>query len=112
MMRWVFVLLISAAAGAQVGEVQGLGPTSRVKPPVPSDKPADPAAGRGATQAPAIAGRGAAQTPPAGRGGRGTPAPVAGAAVLPKDLKFPPLRAVQVPAITTATLSNGFKISL
>jgi hypothetical protein len=42
------------------------------------------------------------------RGGRGTTS----AGVLPKDLKFPPLRPIQTPNITPLTLSNGMKLML
>jgi zinc protease len=31
---------------------------------------------------------------------------------LPKDLKYPPLRSIQIPNITTTTLPNGMKVSL
>ena len=51
-----------------------------------------------------------ASAPPA-RAGRGAVA-AAPAIPGPKDLKYPPLRAVQPPAFTTATLSNGLKISI
>ena len=98
------LLVFCAAAFAQAGEVQGLGPP---KPVAPAEKPADAVAGRGAAQSPA-AGRGAA----AGRGGRGAAAAPTAVPVSPKDLKFPPLRAVQIPNITSVTLPNGLKIAL
>jgi len=54
----------------------------------------------------------AAQTPApaAGRGGRSAPAVSAG--LNPKDLKFGPLRPIQMPKITTFALANGLKVSM
>jgi len=66
-------------------------------------------------------GRGAAgtQATPPGRGGRGAAAPAAtastkspSAATGPRDLKYPPLHAVQPPKPVTATLRNGMKLYL
>jgi zinc protease len=78
------ILLLAAAAHPQVGGIPGS------RPPVKTENPAPPAAGRG---------RGSA------------PAPAAGA-LSPKDLKYPPLGAIQAPNAATFTLPNGMKVSL
>ena len=79
------ILLLAAAARAQEGGIPGLGPTVKTGKPAP----------------PATAGR-----------GRGTAPAAAGGAFSPKDLKYPPLRAIQAPNAATFTLPNGMKLSL
>ena len=67
-------------------------------------------AGAGEAEKPAAdkPGQPAAATPPV-RGGRGgAPAP----AVSLKDIKFPPLRSIQTPALSPITLPNGMKLVL
>jgi zinc protease len=67
------------------------------------------AGGRGATIGASVQeGR-----PAAGRGGRVAAAPAAATtAISPKDLKYPPLRPIQIPNITSLTLPNGMKLML
>jgi zinc protease len=73
-----------------------------------------------APKAEAAGGRGAAsgtsaqegQPPAAGRGGGGSAAPAAAATPTPKDLKYPPLRPIQIPNVTSVTLPNGMKLML
>ena len=77
------IFLVAAAARAQGGLGSGL--------------PRAPQA------APATAGR--------GRGSAASPAAASGA-FSPKDLKYPPLRSIQVPDAATFTLPNGMKVSL
>ena len=50
----------------------------------------------------------AAQTPPAAPANR----PAAAAVPSVKDLKFPPLGAIQIPAVETFTLPNGMRVFL
>src|ERR1035438_6987488 len=85
MKTWLGILLLAAASRAQSGAIPGSAP-----------KPAAPTA------------------PPAAARGRGTPAaPVAAAGVVsPKDLKYPPLRAIQAPDFAVFTLPNGMKLYL
>ena len=86
MKTWLGILLLAAAARAQSGAIPGSAP-----------KPA-------AAQA----------APPAAARGRGTataPASAAGV-VSPKDLKYPPLRAIQAPDFAVFTLPNGMKLYL
>ena len=56
----------------------------------------------------------ATPTPPtAGRSRVTAPSPAAASgAISPKDLKYPPLRAIQAPNAATFTLPNGMKVSL
>ena len=92
------ILLMAAGARAQVGI-----PPSRGSE---TGRPAAAAAGRGVTAAP---GTTAAQ----GATGRGRGATAAPAGALPpKDLKYPPLHTLQVPAAATFTLPNGMKLRL
>jgi zinc protease len=79
---WLGMLLLAVSAGAQSDAIPGLGPTPAAPHP----------AGRG---------RGAATAPGAG-GGVGSP----------KDLKYPPLRAIQAPDSAVFTLPNGMKLYL
>src|SRR5262249_33848731 len=44
-----------------------------------------------------------------GRGGRGAPGT---GGIMPKDLKHPPLRPIEVPNVASATLPNGMKLLL
>jgi zinc protease len=88
----LLMLSVAAAFGQKVPGIPGLDPPTAATP-------AKPAAGRGgkpaATAAPAPA-----------------PAPAAAVAPGPKDLKFPPARVVQMPALTSFTLANGMKVYL
>ena len=86
MKTWLGILLLAAAARAQSGAIPGSAP----KPAAPQAAP--PAAGRG----------------------RGTPAApaAAGGVVSPRDLKYPPLRAIQAPDCAVFTLPNGMKLYL
>src|SRR5260370_36005251 len=96
------ILLMAAAACAQDGGISGSG-----APKI--EKPAAPSGGRGGTQA-----SGAPTAPStAGRGRGATVAPAAAGGVpSPKDLKYPPLRAIQPPNATAFTLPNGMKLYL
>src|ERR1039457_2933747 len=77
------ILLVAAAARAQ--GIVGSGPAKTAKPALAT----------------------------AGRGRGSAPAPAAGSGTLsPKDLKYPPLPAIQVPNAATFTLPNGMKVSL
>jgi zinc protease len=90
------ILLVAAVARAQGTFGSDLPRTA---------KPAPATAGRGSTQT----GGTAAAPPTAGRGRGSAPSP---AALSPKDLKYPPLRSIQVPNAATFTLPNGMKVSL
>jgi zinc protease len=92
------ILLVAATARAQVRET----PASR---PPRTEEPAPSTAGRGGTQA-----NGNPSTPAAGRGR--APAPASAGTLLPKDLKYPPLRTLQAPVAATFTLPNGMKLYL
>ena len=76
------VFLLATAAVAQDPGVAG----------TKTEKPAPPAAGRGPATAPANV--------------------AAGSTVSPKDLKYPPLRTIQMPPAASFTLPNGMKIYL
>src|ERR1019366_1883673 len=97
--RILGILLLAAAVRAQDGGIPAPGAPK-------TEKPAPPAAGRGGPQAP-----GAPATAGRGRGTASAPA-AAGGAFSPKDLKYPPLRAIQAPNAATFTLPNGMKLSL
>ena len=90
------ILLVAAVARAQGTLGSGVPRTA---------KPVPPAASRGTTQphGASAAGR--------GRGAAAAPAAASGA-FSPKDLKYPPLRSIQVPDAATFTLPNGMKVSL
>ena len=77
------ILLVAAVAHAQ-GTLGSIAPRTA--------KPAPATAGRGRVTAPAPA--------------------AAGGAFSPRDLKYPPLRAIQAPNAATFTLPNGMKVSL
>jgi len=104
MYRYLAIALLSiSAAFAQ--------PVPTTQPPLrPAPKSEPPKA---AAPKPDAGQADAAETPegtsaPAARGGRGAgPSPI-----LPKDLKYPPLRPIQVPNITSFTLPNGMKLLL
>ena len=99
LLRILGILLLAAAVRAQDGGIPAPGAPK-------TEKPAPPAAGRGGTQAP-----GAPATAGRGRGTASAPAAASGA-FSPKDLKYPPLRAIQAPNAATFTLPNGMKLSL
>ena len=103
MRTWLIVLVACASAFAQAGAVPDLGPDPTAKPQTQPGRPATAPAGRGAAPA-APSG--------AGRSGRGAPAPAAAALPNPRDLKYPPLRTVQIPGLVTSTLANGLKVAL
>ncbi|MGD0771446.1 MAG: pitrilysin family protein [Candidatus Solibacter sp.] len=84
MKTWLGMLLLVASARAQSDAIPGLG----------RQPAAPPAAGRG---------RGAA-TAPAAAGGVSVGSP--------KDLRYPPLRAIQAPDFAVFTLPNGIKLYL
>jgi predicted Zn-dependent peptidase len=93
--------------GTAVFSALALAQTVRTPQPTPQ---ADAPGGRGAASG-ASAREGPATA--AGRGGRGASAAGAAATVVsPKDLKFPPLRPIQIPNITSVTLPNGMKLML
>ncbi len=94
------ILLMAAAAHAQVG-MAGSGPPKTAKP-------APPTAGRGTTQTP----RTPVAPPTAGRSRGAAAAPATSGGLSPKDLKYPPLGALQAPNAATFTLPNGMKVSL
>jgi zinc protease len=80
--------------------------------PVQPQKADAPAGGRGASDAATTQEGRPAQTsaaPAAGRGGREA---AQATLVSPKDLKYPPLRSIQIPNVTSATLPNGMKLLL
>src|ERR1019366_542232 len=99
LLRILGILLLAVAARAQGGGIPAPGAPK-------TEKPAPPAAGRAGTQAP-----GAPATAGRGRGTASAPAAASGA-FSPKDLKYPPLRAIQAPNAATFTLPNGMNISL
>jgi len=101
-MRHLFALALLAASGfAQVDTTVKI-PRQAPKTELAKESTKPEAAPPKEGQAPAEAGA------PAGRGGRGASA----TSVLPKDLKYPPLRPIQVPNVTSATLPNGMKLLL
>jgi zinc protease len=102
MRAWLGILLLASAASAQDGGISGSG-----APKV--ENSASPAAGRGGAQAP----RAPAAPTAAGQGRGAAVVPAAAGGVpSPKDLKYPPLHAIQVPDATAFTLPNGMKVYL
>jgi zinc protease len=108
-MRYGGVTGILAAAVFSTAAIAQVGTSVQVpRQPVKTEAPD----GRGAPEAaPAQEGQpGQPTAPAAGRGGRGG-APQA-TVVSPRDLKFPPLRPIQIPNMTSVTLPNGMKLLL
>ena len=94
----LYIFLLAFAAGyAQTPSLPGTGHAN----------PAAAPAGRGtAPKSPATP-----DDAPAAGQGRGA-ASAASAVPSPKDLKYPPARSVQIPALTSFTLPNGMKLFL